>query len=62
LKKFLIGLFQYVIWLQGYQKHKKPKVLKILAKVKVSNNAIKLIPTEIAPIENPNQDLINGLF
>ncbi|MBQ0141143.1 MAG: hypothetical protein KBT36_17915 [Kurthia sp.] len=60
MKKFFIGSFQPVIWLQGYQKHKKTKVLKIPAKSKLLDNPDRLIATDAAPKAKPNQDLIKG--
>lgn len=57
----MIEWFQ-VIWVQGYQKHKKPKVLRTLDKVKNSYSPLMLSPTVINPKKNPNQNLINGLF
>ena len=60
LKKFFIGSFQPVIWLQGYQKHKKPKVLKIPAKSKLLDKPNRLMATDAAPKTKPNQDLIKG--
>jgi len=62
LKKFFIGSFQPVIWLQGYQKHIKPKVLKIPAKSKLLDNPDRLMATDTAPKAKPNQDLIKAVL
>ena len=62
LKYSFIGLFQPVVWLKGYKAHRKPNTVNTSDNVGVFNKSSRLKATKINPKENPNQDLIIGLF